>query len=224
MNRREFVISTCGVTLSLCTHSRIAGQTRTIETDLLALDDGKGLNASKRTITRITDGARTGVRLSEAEGEGPAYLPGVEFANGTLELDIRGKDVQGASFVGVAFHGVDATTYDAIYFRPFNFKTDDQARVLRAVQYISHPAHPWQKLRAERPGQYEKPVKPVPDPNAWFHARAVVASPKVSVFVGDGKEPCLTVDQLSDRRKGLVGVWVGNTSGGDFANFKILPA
>jgi hypothetical protein len=52
----------------------------------------------------------------------------------------------------------------------------------------------------------------------------VVASPKVSVFVDDAKEPCLTVTQLSDRKKGLVGIWVGNTSGGDFANFKVVPA
>jgi hypothetical protein len=224
MNRREFVISTFGVAVALSTPFRIAGQKKTIEPDLASLADGNGLNASNRTISRLTDGARKGVRLSEAEGEGPAYLPGIEFANGTIELDMKGKDVQGASFVGVAFHGVDGTTYDAIYFRPFNFKTKDQARVLRAVQYISHPAHPWQKLRADHPGQYEKPVKPVPDPNAWFHARVVVASPKVSVFVGDAKEPCLTVNQLSDRKKGLVGIWVGNTSGGDFANFKIVPA
>ena len=64
----------------------------------------------------------------------------------------------------------------------------------------------------------------MPDPNDWFHARVVVASPKVSVFVGEGKEPCLTVNQLSDRKKGLVGIWVGNTSGGDFANFTIVPS
>ncbi len=224
MNRREFVISTSGVAVGLFAPFRVGGQQKTIEPDLGLLADGKGLNGSNRTISRISDGARKGVRLSEAQGEGPAYLPGIEFANGTIELDMKGKDVQGASFIGVAFDGVDATTYDAIYFRPFNFKTEDQARVLRAVQYISHPAHPWEKLRAEHPGQYEKPVKPVPDPNSWFHARVVVASPKVSVFVGDGKEPCLTVTQLSDRKKGLVGIWVGNTSGGDFANFKIVPA
>ena len=224
MNRREVVISAAGVVVALFTPFRIAGQKKPIEPDLASLADGKGLNASKRTISRLTDGARNGVRLSEAEGEGPAYLPGIEFANGTIELDMKGKDVQGASFVGVAFHGVDGTTYDAIYFRPFNFKTEDQARVLRAVQYISQPAHPWQKLRADTPGQYEKPVKPVPDPNAWFHARIVVASPKVSVFVGEATEPCLTIDQLSDRKKGLVGIWVGNTSGGDFANIKIVPA
>jgi len=224
MNRREFVISTSGVAVALITPFSVAGQRKTIEADLGSLADGKGLNASKRTISRLADGARKGVRLSEAEGEGPAYLPGIEFANGTIQLDMKGKDVQGASFVGVAFHGIDGTTYDAIYFRPFNFKTEDKARVLRAVQYISHPAHPWQKLRAEQPGQYEKPVSPVPDPNDWFHARVVVASPKVSVFVGEGKEPCLTVNQLSDRKKGLVGIWVGNTSGGDFANFTIVPA
>lgn len=224
MNRREFVISTSGVAVALVTPFRIGGQSKTLEPDLAFLADGKGLNASNRTISRLTDGPRKGVRLSEAAGEGPAYLPGIEFANGTIELDIKGKDVQGASFVGVAFHGVDGTAYDAIYFRPFNFKTEDPARALRAVQYVSHPAHPWQKLRADHPGQYEKPVKPVPDPNAWFHARVVVASPRVSVFVDEANEPCLTVNQLSDRKKGLVGVWVGNTSGGDFASFKIVPA
>lgn len=222
MNRREFVISTSGV--ALFARFGFAGQQKAIEPDLASLADGKGLNASKRTISRLADGARQGVRLSEAEGEGPAYLPGIEFANGTIEVDIRGRDVQGRSFVGIAFHGIDGTTYDAIYFRPFNFKTDDQARVLRAVQYISHPAHPWQKLRADHPGQYEKPVKPVPDPNAWFRARVVLASPTVRVFIGDATEPCLTVNQLSDRKKGLVGIWVGNTSGGDFANFKIVAA
>jgi hypothetical protein len=224
MNRRQFVVSASGVAVALFTPFGIAGQKKAIEPDLASLADGKGLNASRRTISRLTDGARKGVRLSEAEGEGPVYLPGIEFADGTIELEIKGKDVQGASFVGVAFHGIDGTTYDAIYFRPFNFKTADQARVLRAVQYVSQPAQPWEKLRAEHPGQYEKPVKPVPDPNSWFHARVVVASPKVSVFVGDATEPCLTVNQLSARKKGLVGIWVGNTSGGDFANFKIVPA
>ena len=69
-----------------------------------------------------------------------------------------------------------------------------------------------------------KPVNPVPDPNAWFHVRVVVASPKVSVFVNDAKEPSLVVNQLSDRKKGLVGLWVGNNSGGDFANLTLVPA
>ena len=71
MNRREFVISTFGVAVALFTPLRIAGQKKPPEPDLASLADGKGLNASNRTISRLTDGARNGVRLSEAEGEGP---------------------------------------------------------------------------------------------------------------------------------------------------------
>ena len=107
MNRREFVICTAGAAGAFVTPFGIAGQNKLVEHDLGALADGKGLNASKRTISRLGDGTRKGVRLTQAEGEGPAYLPDVEFANGTLALDMKGKDVQGGSFVGVAFHGVD---------------------------------------------------------------------------------------------------------------------
>jgi hypothetical protein len=195
-----------------------------LEPDLAALAEAKGLKVFNRSISSVNDGTKKGVRLSENPGDGVAYLQGIDFSNGTLEFDVKGKDVQQQSFAGVAFHGVDGTTYDAIYFRPFNFRTEDPARRSRAVHYISHPTHTWQKLRAEQPGKYEQAVNPVPDPNAWFHVRVVVASPKASVFVGDAKEPSLVVNQLSERKKGLIGLWVGNNSGGDFANFKIVPA
>jgi len=194
--------------------SNLAGQ-RSIEP--------KDLDLFNRTVSALSDGTRKGVHLDERPGEGVAYLKGIEFSNGTIEFDVRGKDVQGQSFVGVAFHGLDSTTYDAIYFRPFNFRTDDPARHSHAVQYVSQPTYPWQKLRAERPGVFEQPVSPAPDPNAWFHVRVVVASPKVSVFVADAKQPSLVVTLLSDRTKGLVGLWVGNGSGGDFADLKIIP-
>lgn len=224
MNRREFVVSTFAGAVWLSRAVRAAAQNKAVEPDLGSLAAGGQLKPFNRTASSMVDGARKGVRLSESEGDGVVYLPGIELGNGTIELDVKGKDVQQQSFVGVAFHGVDGVTYDAIYFRPFNFRTEDAARRIRAVQYISHPVHTWQNLRTEQPGKYEKPVNPVPDPNAWFRARVVVASPRVSVFVGDGSQPCLVVDQLSDRKKGLVGLWVGNTSGGDFANIKIVPA
>ena len=224
MNRRASVISTFACAVGLSTASRVGGQQKTIEPDLAELAEGKGFKVLNRTVSSLSDGAKRGVRLSENPGDGVAYLEGIEFTDGTIEFDVRGKDVPQQSFVGVAFHGVDGTTYDAIYFRPFNFKAADPARRIRAVQYISHPTYTWQKLRAEQPGRYEQAVNPVPDPNAWFHVRVVVASPKVSVFVGDAKEPSLVVNQLSDRKKGLVGLWVGNNSGGDFGNVKIVPA
>ncbi|MEP7343114.1 MAG: hypothetical protein ABI977_35645 [Acidobacteriota bacterium] len=224
MQRRDFVISALACAAGFSTAADVAGQKRTIEPDLTALAAAKGVKVFNRSLSSFTDGTKKGVRLSENPGDGVAYLPEVEFSNGTIEFDIRGKDVQQQSFVGVAFHGLDDKAYDAIYFRPFNFKAEDPARRLRAVQYIAHPTYTWQKLRAEQPGKYEQPVNPVPDPNGWFHVRVVVAIPKVSVFVNEAKEPCLVVNQLSDRKKGLIGLWVGNTSGGDFANLKIVPA
>jgi hypothetical protein len=222
MNRRVSVFSVVAYAVVLSTPSSLVAQQRPLEPDLAALAEGTGLDVLNRRATSLREGATKGVHLSESGGEGVAYLRGIEFANGTIEFDVRGKDVPQQSFVGVAFHGADGTTYDAIYFRPFNFRADDPARRSHGVQYVSHPTYTWQKLRAEQPGKYEHAVSPVPDPNAWFHVRVVVASPQVSVFVGDAKEPSLVVNQLSDRKKGLVGLWVGNTSGGDFANLKIV--
>jgi hypothetical protein len=223
MNRREFVISTIAGVVGLSDASRVAGQPKTIAPDLGALADSKSLRLFNRDVSSLIDGARKGARLTAAPGEGVAFLPGIEFANGTIEFDVRGKDVAQQSFVGVAFHGVDGTAHDAIYFRPFNFRAADPVSRSHAVQYHSVPVYTWQKLRTEQPGKYEQAVNPVPDPNAWFHARIVIANPKVSVFVADAKEPCLVINLLNDRKKGLVGLWAGNNSSGDFANLTITP-
>jgi hypothetical protein len=137
---------------------------------------------------------------------------------------LRGRNAVGQSFVGLAFHGVNDTTYEAIYFRPFNFATEDPARRLRAVQYVSHPAHPWQVLREQHPGVYEKPVIPPPDPDGWFHVTIQVDADTVRVFVGRAASAALEVKRLTTRPGGWVGLWVGNTSPGDFADVTITPA
>ena len=69
---------------------------------------------------------------------------------------MKGKNLQGQSFVGVAFHLIDGKTFDAIYFRPFNFFNPE--RNTHSVQYISMPDHPWQQLRQDFPGKYESKI------------------------------------------------------------------
>ena len=223
MNRRDFMVSTFAGVASLSEISR-AVQPKPITPDLGALADAKSLKLFNRIASRLVDGTKKGVRLSEAPGEGIAFLSGIELADGVIEFDVRGKDVAQQSFVGVAFHGINAEAYDAIYFRPFNFRATDAVSRSHAVQYHSLPVYTWQKLRTDQPGKYEQAVNPAPDPNAWFRARVVIANPKASVFVGDAKDPCLVVSLLNDRKKGLVGLWAGNNSGGDFANLTITPA
>jgi hypothetical protein len=173
-----------------------------------------------RTLSTLTEGGRRVFRLDQKAGDGVAWWP-EPFTTGTIELDLRGRDVAQGSFVGVAFHGVDAKTYEAIYFRPFNFKTDDPARRLRAVQYVSHPEHPWQALREQHPGVYEKPVTSPPDPDGWFHATIHVTADSITVFVGPAASAALEVKRLTRRATGWVGLWVGNESPGDFADVKV---
>jgi hypothetical protein len=202
----------------------VAAQKKPLQPDLTKIADGKDWKVAGRKVTVVKDGNRQAIQFNEAAGQGLAWLEGVEFNNGVIEFDVKGKDELQKSFVGVAFRVVDETTHDAVYFRPFNFKSEDPIRRVHAVQYVSHPTFTWQKLRSERNGQYEKAVQPVPDPNGWFHARIVVAKPKVSVYLNDAKEPSLVVEELSERKGGKVGFWVGEGSGGAFANLKITPS
>src|SRR5689334_22803590 len=60
------------------------------------------------------------IHMNDAEGEGHAWLNHTKFTNGTIEVDIKGKDKLQSSFVGIAFHGVNDSTFEAVYFRPFN--------------------------------------------------------------------------------------------------------
>jgi hypothetical protein len=221
MKQQTFVIGLLLLAISVVAW---AVQKKTQKPDLSKLVAGKGWTIHNRTVTAINEPGKNGVRFSEQEGDGVAWVDGVNFSEGTIECDIRGKNVLQRSFVGIAFHGVDEKTFDAIYFRPFNFKNEDAVRRTHAVQYISHPEHTWSKLRQTFPLKYEQPVKPVPEPDGWFHARIVVANGKVSVFVNDATEPSLVVDKLNDRTEGKIGFWVGTTSGGDFANLKITPS
>jgi len=152
-------------------------------------------------------------------GDGFLRINDFIFKNGTIEADIKGKSPE-QNFVGIAFHGVNDSTYDAIYFRPFNFENPN--RKDHSVQYISHPTYTWDKLRADSPGKYEKALQVVPNPNDWFHVRIEVKFPTVKVFVNNTPEPVLTVNQLNTNQTGWLGFWVGNYSDGYFKNLRIM--
>ena len=160
-----------------------------------------------------------GLQLNAKPGDGMLVLQDYTFENVTVELFIKGENNPGQSFVGFAFHIQDESTFEAIYFRPFNFENPDRSG--HSVQYISHPEYTWSKLRVDSPGKYENKVSPVPDPDDWFKATIIINSPDVKVFVNDSDVPSLEVTMLSKQRKGGVGFWVGNNSRGSFRDLKI---
>jgi catechol 2,3-dioxygenase-like lactoylglutathione lyase family enzyme len=194
---------------------------RPLSVDLGRLMDGKSAQISNRTLTVRKEDGRTVARLDARAAEGGALLTGIQLGDGVIELDLRGRDVAQQSFVGIAFHFVDWTTYDAVYFRPFNFRAAEAERRGHSVQYVSHPLNTWQKLRAERPGQFERAIEPPPDPNGWFHARIVLANSKVEVYVNRAGPPCLVVDDLGKHKFGGVALFVGNGSDGAFADLRV---
>jgi hypothetical protein len=177
-----------------------------------------------RAHTIVQEQGGTIVRLDAKPGSGFAVVEGAPFAEGALEMDVRGEDVQQQSFVGIAFAIQNDSTYEAVYLRPFNFRTPDTARAKRAVQYVSVPAWDWPRLRSESPGKYEKPVVPIPDPTGWVHLRLVITKTQVTVYANGGEEADLVVTRLGDARPGAVALWVGNNSRGDFANLRITRA
>jgi hypothetical protein len=194
----------------------------------LSIDLAERLAAGKlRTVNREATAAadrKGAVHLSEQQGNGVAWIEGSDFANGTIELEVRGRDVVGRSFLGVAFHRQDDKTYEAVYLRPFNFRAEDPARHQHAVQYIALPDYDWPRLRKEFPEEFENPVDASVAPTGWVALRIVVNDKTIQISVGAVSAPTLEVRKLGSRGAGEVGLWVGNGSDGDFANLRITPA
>jgi hypothetical protein len=122
-----------------------------ISPDLQAFGNYTVIN---RMVEPITGTPGKGVQLNEAPGDGLMILKGADMADGVIELDIKGSNKFQQSFVGLAFNIQNPTTFDAIYFRPFNFKSDDPVRRTHTVQYVSMPGNDWEKLRNQFPGKY----------------------------------------------------------------------
>lgn len=81
----------------------------------------KNTHVINRDIEFINDSSHAGIRLDARYGDGIVWLKNMSFKNGSIEFEVRGKDIKQHSFVGIAFHGEDTLTYEAIYLRPFQF-------------------------------------------------------------------------------------------------------
>jgi hypothetical protein len=168
------------------------------------------------------------VRTAETPqgGEILAILPGDDFHDGTIELDVAGSPRPGAAayargFIGVAFRAQQrGARMELIYIRPTNGRSPDQAMRNHAVQYVSVPDYPWDKLRRENPFVYESYTDLVPD--EWTHLKIVVSGVKAQLYVNNAEQPCLLVNdlKLGDSR-GAIALWSEESTDGYFSNLKI---
>ena len=215
---KKVIISLIAILFIACICS---AQENNVIPDLSKIVKNDGWKVVNRRASLLNENGNAIIFLDSKQGDGLAKLENYEFNHGTIEVDLKGKDVQGSSFIGIAIRGINDSTYDAIYFRPFNFLSSDSIRKNHSVQYISQPVYTWNKLRENNPGKYENKIADPPNPNSFFHAKIVVKKSQISVFVNNSSIPSLIVQELSGRTGGWVGLWVGNNSDGAFSNLKI---
>jgi len=155
-----------------------------------------------------------------------ALVPGIDFTDGTIEVDVAGVPHAGAApdmrgFIGIAFrakpHG-EAAEY--FYVRPTNARANDQLVRNHSTQYMSEPEFPWQRLRAESPGVYEAYADM--EAGAWTHLKIVVSGVTAKLHVNGADAPCLVVNDLKlGESHGQVALWANITTIAHFANLSI---
>lgn len=149
-------------------------------------------------------------------------VPRLEMMNGEIEFDLLGGNEPMKNFIGIAWHVAGANDYEAVYFRTGFFS--DEAKSPQSVQYVSVPEWPWNKLRKQKPAQYEGKASPAPDPTRWFHVKIAIFGEDVTVWLDRAAEPTMKVKKLANRQGKGVALLSGPFLGGHFANLKITPA
>src|SRR5262245_8055925 len=134
--------------------------------DLAAQLAAGKLRAVNRDVTKL-DGTPGAVHLSERADNGVAWLESTDFGEGTIEVDVRGRDLLQRSFLGVAFHRRSDASYESVYLRPFNFRAEDPVRHRHATQYMMLPDYDWPRLREQFPDKFESAVDASLAPTDW---------------------------------------------------------
>jgi hypothetical protein len=201
----------------------------------LALSDAARLEPHNVTVAAVRYRGSDAVEVRLAGPyRGPdmdtfAVVPGVDFHDGTIEVDVAGSVLPTAlagarGFVGIAFR-IDSASFacEGLYIRPTNGRADDQVRRNHATQYFSYPGWDFDRLRREAPAKYESYADVVPD--AWTHLRIEVTGATARLYVGAAEQPVLIVNDLKRGADahGAVGLFVDNGTSGHFRNLSIRP-
>jgi len=186
------------------------------------------------TVAKARYQGREAVKLTIAKGKEDsdedmmAIVPGTDFQDGTLEVDVSGAPRAGAEpsakgFIGLAFRVKDGENFELLYIRPVNGRLQNQAMRNHSTQYVSAPNFGWRKLREESPWVYESYTDL--EPGKWTHLKIVVAGEKAQLYVNGAKQPALIVNDLKNgKSRGAVALWSHCTTDAYFANLKVTPA
>jgi hypothetical protein len=201
----------------------------------LALDRASQVEARNVNVRAVDYGGSASLEIRRmVSGAAPdidtfAFIPGLDFTDGTIDVELAGSPLPDApprarGFVGLVFRvqNADGTfACEGIYLRPTNARADDQIRRNHSTQYFSYPGYNFERLRREAPSRYESYVDLVP--GRWTGMRVVLKGATAKLFVDSSPEPVLIVNDLKRGADahGTVGLYVDNGTDGHFRNIRV---
>jgi hypothetical protein len=151
-------------------------------------------------------------RKSLRVSKGLFYARGVEFRNGTIDVDMAPGP--NGRFLGIAFRVQSEDEYEVVFFRPRSSGTT------QAVQYTPglRGANAWQIYTG--PGYTASASVPR---SRWVHVRLVVSGVVARLYLDGAEDPTLVVPDLKlGNSKGSIGFW-GHMGDAYFANLSYTP-
>ncbi len=188
----------------------------------------KAIRVRSLLSAELLSGFAAGQRPTTASGGGGGLIviPGIAFHNGSIEVDLSGKPVEGAppearGFVGVVFRmNADTSKYEYVYLRPTNGRSEDQERRNHTTQYASHPDYGFFRLRSESPGKYESYADIAP--GEWTKVRIDVSGVTMRLYINGAPQPVLVVNDLKlGDTEGAIALSTGLGTEAHFANLRI---
>jgi len=199
---------------------------------ILPLDSAKGLKPVNAKVEPVTYKGRKALRVTDIAPPGTlddgrfVVVLGSQFDDGSIEVDVAGDRLPGASeaargFVGIAFRvAPDGPAFEAFYLRAYNGRSDDQLQRNHSAQYISSPEYPWNRLRQDSPAKYETYVDLVP--GEWTKMKIDVKGDRASLYVNGAAQPTLIVNHLlHGKTGGAVALFISVGSVAHFSNLRV---
>ena len=210
-------------------------QQNTAEATTLRLDSVSGLELVNTRAEVVMYKGRRSVRLiavpdhQGSDDQMLAIVPGVDFRNGSIEVDLAGSPAtdtpsDSRGFIGLAFRTQEhGSRFENFYLRPTNGRANDQLRRNHTLQYAAMPNFPWFRLRKESPGVYESYADL--EAGEWTKMKIVVSGSKAQLYINGGDQPSLVVSDLKlGEVHGQIALWAHWTTDAYFSNLTVRNA
>ena len=179
----------------------------------------ENFNFGGENVIRVV---KTG-RLMDFDTNSYAALNGVDFHDGTIEVEMLSRLLPDApdfarGFIGIAFRISDAA-FESFYIRPTNAMTDDPIRRAHGCQYFSYPKYTFAYFRENKITAYEAPISA--GLNEWVKLRAEISGSRADFYLNGALTLAVDDMKMGAAARGGVGFFVDIGTEAFYKNLRI---